>query len=228
MLATTEPHPNTRVSQLRTWLSKPPKQAHELTLRASAGVDQRDVQLGTWTVDEVVPELAVEVLQLVDEHTATVGGMVAARLTFISAAGGELKVKDVHRAAPGTVVAPESLADVSLDGSPRSLVQQAQAHAQAAVQQLIRSNAVVLQQSVQLSMHATQMTATMAEELSAARHALRVERANADALRELLTQGASVAEPTEGSGALAKLLEPHLPQLVQLLTLYMAKQAPAG
>jgi hypothetical protein len=208
------------------WLAKPPRNARELFFRTEADAGEPVVQLGTWAVEEVVPELAVEVLGLLDAHVEATRATVTARLSYVDEAGNPIKVKVLQRQS-AHVESPEALGDVTLDGSKNSQVVQAQAFAQASVQQLLRSNAVVLQQAVAMSQHGSNVTQMLYEQLvHAQKRAERAELECEQMKRELARVLATAeGEAGEGEGALARLLEPHLPVLLPMLQVVVARAA---
>lgn len=223
----TELASNSRVGTVRRWLARPPKQAATLSL---ATRDDSPQQLGTWEADEVTPELAPEIVTLVDECASARGAEVHARLVFLTAGGRELKVCDLHKRPDGLMETADVEAHgMVLDGSQKSMLVQAQAFASAAIQQLIRGNAVTMSHMARVCEMSTQTAQQLADELRASRE----ERQRSDKrVRELLaalTQ-AEAEVPAEGEGAegggqseLAAMLKPHMPLLTTVLTQVLQK-----
>lgn len=214
----TELSSNSRIGRVRAWLARPPKAAETLSLTTKGDEPQ---QLGTWAAEEVTPELAPEIVMLVDECAANRGAEVNARLVFVTAGGRELKVTDLQKRPDGLVEASDvEMHGIQLDGSARSLVVQAQAFAGAAIQQLIRGNAVTMSHMARVCEQATQTSQQLADELREARKERQRSEAHARELVKALQQAEAVV-PAEGEEAgqtgLAAMLQPHMPMLTAVL-----------
>lgn len=228
MSASIELATTSRVGKLRKWLSSVPQRADSLQLQAT-GESGEAVRLGTWEASEVNAELAPDIIALVDGHAEETEEPAKYDLAFMSAAGRQLKGLPMARKSAGMDTSREVDDNGFLmDGSAKSMATQAQAFAQVAINQMIRSNAIVLQNMASVCEQAVKSNQALAEELRAARKER--ERAETEAraatrelARALEGDVAADGQPSSGGAALAEMLTPHLPQLMQVLQFAIAR-----
>jgi hypothetical protein len=89
---------NSRRRKVQVFLQKPPKGATTLTMMAAQqSGDGGVLQLGEWEKEDVVPELADEILTKLDEHATEMGGSIQCTLTFTNTAGKALATHVLKR-----------------------------------------------------------------------------------------------------------------------------------
>lgn len=152
----------TKPAPIKRFLAKPPRGADTLRLLAAADGGS-NVQLGSWHVDVSTPSLALEIVQIMEEHCIELEAPITAVLQWLSKEGapvGGTKALSarLHRAPPTDFGAtPEDLT-----GDSRSMAVQAQKHLEVMQRMMLNSINATLHQSRQLAEQAMELANTHA------------------------------------------------------------------
>lgn len=215
---------NTRASKVKRFLSKPPRSAALLRFVAASEEGEAQVPLGEWQVEEVTPELALELLAILDDHTKEVGGHVVAQLAWVNTEGkvvsaSTLKRQANHVMSESTAIdTPENI-NATLTGDTRAQSVQAQRHNEIMFRVYMQGMASNLAHSERMVARMAEMLETLASRLGRAESRADMKERELDALLEALRE-AREADAPEGSPAqerALKLLELIAPQLLQQL-----------
>lgn len=211
----------TRLTRIKQFLVRPPKNAATLALTMEDD-DAAAAPLAVWEDrEEFRPATAVEIVQQIEASAAEEQrAVMRCKLAFLSETNAELRqMRIIHRndavresqygASPG-----------ELTGTPMSLVVQAQKHSEMALRLMAESQVKVLAQAQQLSQHACDMVAMMAQRLAETEQRSADSDARLREAQEALHRATHAETPEEKEAGMAKfveLLQPLFPVLVQRL-----------
>lgn len=211
---------NTRLSRIKKFLAKPPKAAVALVLVAAAEDGESQTPLGQWEIAECVPELAIQVVDLLEAHTAEVGGHVVAQLAFVNATGAVVAAVALKRQANHLLqddaggLSGVLEANNALTGDTRSQAVQAQQHLERMSKLHIAGLASVLVHSERIVQRQAEMLETLADRLGYAEsRAERKERELdelVEALREQKGEGEEMSPAQERALKFIEALAPHV------------------
>jgi hypothetical protein len=227
---------NTRMPAVRRFLSKPPKRATELLLHATMeGAENSSQQIGYWEKDDLRPEIARDICELMKDYAEGMQAPCTGLLTYRDNGTNALTSMPLRAAPESSKDADTALlqSDSSqLDGSWRSQASQAQRHTEVATKAALLSIGTMMQHMREMMDHQATMQShqmdlmkTMAESLSERERYGKEQKERADELEQTLaeveeTRGTD-AETTATQQRIIKLIEPVLP-------LIMAKMMGAG
>lgn len=234
--------PNTRIGQVKRYLVRVPKAAEVLQLQVAQSQDSM-VLLGEWQADEVRPELAEEILLLLEEHAETVRASITGQLVFVTSQGmrvGSQKVlrqsppsMDDDDAMPGGVGQTVWSTPAQLTGESQQQAAQAQRHLEVMTKMVFSAMGMLCTQMKSANEHVLELCETLATRLSESETRSResVQRADeAEAyLREAIEAAKSddKAESSEATERLMKFLEPLVPVIMGQLMVPQAPRPPA-
>lgn len=229
--------PNTRMGQVKRYLVRVPKQAHALQLQVAQSQDSM-VLLGEWPVDEVRPELAEEVLLLMEEHAETVRASITGQLVFITDGGHRVGSQKVLRQSPPSMdddgdSPPGAVwsTPAQLTGEAQQQAAQAQRHLEVMTKMVFSAMGMLCTQMKSANEHVLELCETLATRVSESEGRARESIQRADEaesyLRELVeqTKSAEDSEKNEATERLMKMFEPLVPIIVGQL---VAPRPPAS
>lgn len=226
---------STRAHAIKRYLSKPPKGATTLHLLAAANGTETVNELAQWPIDDMRPELANEVVEILDDHARELNAAIIGALKCRNAAGEFFgPVKSIHRVNPNALVGGESLASTSLQltGDYTSQAQQAQKHLEVMTKLHLTSIRDLFQLQRQAQEHTMELCDSLAQRLveSERREAKATERAAEveDILVSVQNQSPEDAATTASQEAIGKTLEPYMPLIVQAVMRALGGPAPAA
>lgn len=211
---------NSRIWKVQRFLAKQPKGAVKLVMMATKTASEASpLQLREWERDEVVPELAAEILAQLDEYASEAGGTVQCTLTYESDKGRALGTHLLNRQA-NHVDDPLDGAEVTarmLQGDAQSQVVHATASS-LALQRIYMSGIVSV-------MGFNERAAERAENQNVElRRALARAEAERDAARSEVAQlEAAVAAVTDDPDSVSPAQQQALQFLNQMAPLLMAR-----
>ena len=216
---------NTRMSKVKRFLAKPPKAAALLRLIAASEEGEAQVPLGEWQAEEVTPELALEVLAILDDHTKEVGGHVLAQLAWVTPDGkvvsaSTLKRQANHVMADSTAIdTPENI-NAQLTGDVRAQSVQAQRILEVMSRLYMTGMAGLLAHSERLVTRQSEMLESLASRLGYAERRADEKSRELDDLLDAIRAARDESAPAESNSAqerAMKLLEAIAPQLLAQL-----------
>ncbi len=228
---------NTRISKVRQFLAKPPKRMAFLRLVAAGSEDTAQVPLGEWQQSEVLPELAAEIVALLDQHAEEMEAHITANLSYVDEAGKlvrtlVLKRQGNHVMGDGTgLLGPEEI-NASLTGDMRSQAQGAQRHLEVMCKVYMTGMAGLLAHSERIVTRQSEMLETLASRLGRADRRADSKEEELDELVQALRdardadQGGGTSPAMERAFVLLERIAPHL--LAQFAANQQTKPAQAG
>lgn len=184
---------NTRSYKVKAFLAKPPKRAAFLRLVAAGEEDEAQVPLGEWQEGEIVPELALEILELLDGHALEMQTHITANLSYVDQTGKivrsmVLKRQGNHVVGEGTgLLGPEEM-NSQLTGDARSQAQSAQRHLEVMGRVYMAGIASLLTHSERIVQRQAEMLETLASRLGRAERRIDAKEAEVMELVEVLQQ----------------------------------------
>jgi hypothetical protein len=185
--------------------------------------------LGEWPAEEVVPELADEILLLLVEHAETVRASVTAQLIFLTSGGARVGSQKVLRQSPPSMDGEEEggstmwSTPAQLTGESQQQAAQAQRHLEVMTKMVFSAMGMLCTQMKSANEHVLELCETLATRLSESEARSRESVARADEaesyLREVAeqAQSADTAEKSEATERLIKMFEPMLPVIMAQL-----------
>lgn len=228
--------PNTRIGQVKRYLARVPKAAVALQLQCAQSQDSM-VLLGEWAADEVVPELAEEVLLLLEEHAETVRASITGQLVFVTDQGLRVGSQKVLRQSPpsmddgevpgtgGTIWSTPA----QLTGESQQQAAQAQRHLEVMTKMVFSAMGMLCSQMKSANEHVLELCETLATRLSESELRARENVARADEAEEVAREIQEAAAKVEDDGKgeavdrLVKMFEQFAPVVVAQM---MSPQAP--
>lgn len=221
---------NTRISKVRRFLAKPPKAAVMLRFVAAAEEGEAQAPLREWELEEVVPELAEDILAMLDDHAVEMGGHVSALLTYVDCDGktrGTLLLKRqanhvlADSAGSDSLQTPEDI-NMTLTGDTRAQSQQAQRHNEIMFRVYMAGMASNMAHSERMVARMADMMEVIASRLGSAERRADAREREIEELLDLVrtmraaNDNASEAEPGASAQDRAlKFLEMLAPALMQ-------------
>jgi hypothetical protein len=216
---------NTRAAKVRTFLAKPPKRAAFLRLVAAGDEAEAQVPLGEWQREEVLPELALEILAKLDEHATEMQAHITANLSYVDNGGKVvntllLKRQGNHVQGEGTSLdTPEGI-NSQLTGDVRAQSIQAQRHNEVMFRVYMTGMASILTHSERIVARQAEMLESMASRLGRAERQLDGKEAELqqmlEAMAEAKESGEAMSPAMQRAFAMLEALAPHL--MAQLMS----------
>jgi uncharacterized coiled-coil protein SlyX len=189
---------------------------------AAGAEDEAQVPLGEWQREEIVPELAGELVELLDQHAVEMGSHITATLAYVASDGSIVQALTLKRQAnhvvagegTGLMVHPEDM-NAQLTGDARSQASQAQKHLEVMGRVYMSGMAGLLAHSERLVTRQSEMLETLANRLGRSERRIdQKEQELADlveAMREARESGGEAASPAmERAFQMLERLAPHL------------------
>ena len=219
---------NTRLSKVKRFLAKPAARAAALRMVAAGSEGEAQIPLGEWRREEVLPELALEILETLDDHAREMGGHITASLAYVDEGGTVVKTLVLqrqanHLAADAStgLLNPEDM-NAQLTGDMRSQAAGAQRHLEVMSRIYLAGMAGLLAHSERLVTRQSEMLETLANRLGRAERRIDVKEAELEELLETLRtlkeadKSAGNEQPSspamERALAMLERLAPHLLQ----------------
>jgi hypothetical protein len=210
---------NTRVHKVRAFLAKPPKKAAKLVMHASVS-DGSPLQLSEWERDQLLPALAPEIVQLLEEHAEEMGGSVQCTLTYEDGEGKSLGTLPLRRQATH-IENGAQLTAAMVAGDAQSLVVAAQAQSLQLQRLYMASMSGVLAASERLATREEDRVNLLQRQLAK----LEVEN---EALRAALAQAEAFVAASDAGEPINAAQSQALELLKQLAPLLMQKLLSPG
>lgn len=214
---------NTRISRVRTFLAKPPKAATRLRLVGAGAEDSAQVPLGEWEVCEVVPELAAEIIAMLDDHAREMGGHITATLAYCDEGGavkGALVLKRQANHLEDGLLAPEDM-NAQMTGDMRSQAQGAQRHLEVMARVYMAGMAGLLAHSERLVTRQSEMLETLASRVGRAERRADQKDEELEALINALREARDADQA--GGGAASPAMERAFGMLERLAPALVAQ-----
>lgn len=230
--------PNTRIGQVKRYLSRVPKQACVLQLQVAQSQDSM-VLLGEWPADEVVPELAEEIGLLLEEHAETVRASIIGNLIFLTEQGLRVGSQKILRQSPPSMDESEALSGgmwstpAQLTGESQQQAAQAQRHLEVMTKMVFSAMGMLCTQMKSANEHVLELCETLATRLSESELRARESVARADEAEEVAREVAEQKSADEEGGKgeaverLMKMFEQFAPVIVAQMVAPQAPRPPA-
>lgn len=216
--------PNTRMGAVKRYLSRVPKEAAVLQLTVAQSADSL-MLLGEWPADEVRPEIAEEILLLMEEHSETMRASITGQLGYVTEGGQRVGSQRVLRQQTPSMADGESDAGMwstpaQLTGESQAQAAQAQRHLEVMTKMVFTAMGMLCSQMKGANEHVLELCEVLATRLSESEQRSResIQRAeNAEEwIREQVAAAASddTQESSEAQDRVMKLLEPLIPMVM--------------